>query len=145
MTVVAAVDIGTNSTRLLVVDGEETLAAESRGTRLGTGLQHSGRLDPAARERTLAAITDYMTAVREHGASIACIATSNAALSSIVVNPILAVSLTRIIVFFLEWSPLLRGLRGWGSRSRNRTTGGRLVVRSRNLALQALGGDVVSC
>ncbi len=50
--------------------------AESRGTRLGTGLQHVGRLDPAARERTLAAIADYMLAAREHGAVVACIATS---------------------------------------------------------------------
>jgi exopolyphosphatase/guanosine-5'-triphosphate,3'-diphosphate pyrophosphatase len=39
-------------------------------------LQHAGRLDPAARERTLAAIADYMDTVREHRASIACIATS---------------------------------------------------------------------
>jgi exopolyphosphatase/guanosine-5'-triphosphate,3'-diphosphate pyrophosphatase len=72
----ALISIGTNSTRLLVLDAGETLAAESRGTRLGTGLQHAGRLDPAARERTLAAIADYMEAVREQRASIACIATS---------------------------------------------------------------------
>ena len=71
------ISIGTNSTRLLVIDGaEKTLSAESRGTRLGTGLQQTGRLDPAARERTLAAIADYMLAVREHRARIACIATS---------------------------------------------------------------------
>lgn len=35
-----------------------------------------GRLDPAARERTLAAIADYMQTVRDHGAEVACIATS---------------------------------------------------------------------
>jgi exopolyphosphatase/guanosine-5'-triphosphate,3'-diphosphate pyrophosphatase len=39
-------------------------------------LQQSGRLDPAARERTLAAIAEYMELVRAHAASIACIATS---------------------------------------------------------------------
>lgn len=39
-------------------------------------MQHTGRLDPDARERTLAAIADYMLAVREHGAAVACIATS---------------------------------------------------------------------
>jgi exopolyphosphatase/guanosine-5'-triphosphate,3'-diphosphate pyrophosphatase len=72
----ALISIGTNSTRLLVLDGAETLSAESRGTRLGTGLQHTGRLDPEARERTLEAIADYVDRVREHGASIACIATS---------------------------------------------------------------------
>jgi exopolyphosphatase/guanosine-5'-triphosphate,3'-diphosphate pyrophosphatase len=60
----------------LVRDRSETLAVESRGTRLGTGLQHSGRLDPGACERTLAAVADYMLAVRAHGASVACIATS---------------------------------------------------------------------
>jgi exopolyphosphatase/guanosine-5'-triphosphate,3'-diphosphate pyrophosphatase len=49
---------------------------ESRGTRLGTGLQHTGRLDPDARERTLSAIADYMYITREHGALVACIATS---------------------------------------------------------------------
>jgi exopolyphosphatase/guanosine-5'-triphosphate,3'-diphosphate pyrophosphatase len=52
------------------------LAVDSRGTRLGTALQASGRLDPAARERTLAAVADYMRTVREHRATIACIATS---------------------------------------------------------------------
>jgi len=72
----ALISIGTNSTRLLVLDDGETLAVESRGTRLGTGLQHTGRLDPDARERTLAAIVGYMLRVRELGATIACIATS---------------------------------------------------------------------
>jgi exopolyphosphatase / guanosine-5'-triphosphate,3'-diphosphate pyrophosphatase len=72
----ALISIGTNSTRLLVQSGAEILAVDSRGTRLGTGLQHTGRLDPTARERTLAAVADYMLAVREHRAAIACIATS---------------------------------------------------------------------
>jgi exopolyphosphatase / guanosine-5'-triphosphate,3'-diphosphate pyrophosphatase len=70
------ISIGTNSTRLLVLDDAATLAVESRGTRLGTGLQQTGRLDPDARERTLAAIADYMGQVRAHRAGIACIATS---------------------------------------------------------------------
>ncbi len=52
------------------------MAVDSRGTRLGTGLQHAGRLDPAARERTLAAVADYMGTVRLHRAAVACIATS---------------------------------------------------------------------
>jgi exopolyphosphatase/guanosine-5'-triphosphate,3'-diphosphate pyrophosphatase len=72
----ALISIGTNSTRLLILDETGTLAAESRGTRLGTGLQQTGRLDPDARERTLAAVAEYMLAVRQHGAAIACIATS---------------------------------------------------------------------
>ena len=53
-----------------------TLAVESRGTRLGAGLQHSGRLDSDACERTLAAIADYMHDVRKYRAAVACIATS---------------------------------------------------------------------
>jgi exopolyphosphatase/guanosine-5'-triphosphate,3'-diphosphate pyrophosphatase len=72
----ALISIGTNSTRLLVLDRDATLVADSRGTRLGTGLQQTGRLDPDARARTLAAIGDYMDVVREHGATVACIATS---------------------------------------------------------------------
>jgi exopolyphosphatase/guanosine-5'-triphosphate,3'-diphosphate pyrophosphatase len=73
----ALISIGTNSTRLLVLDGAQTLSAESRGTRLGAGLQQAGRLDPAARERTLEAIADYVDRVRDYsGVSIACIATS---------------------------------------------------------------------
>jgi exopolyphosphatase/guanosine-5'-triphosphate,3'-diphosphate pyrophosphatase len=76
LSVRALISIGTNSTRLLVLDGTTTLVAESRGTRLGTGLQQAGRLDPAARERTLAAIADYIQMAREHKAVVACIATS---------------------------------------------------------------------
>jgi exopolyphosphatase/guanosine-5'-triphosphate,3'-diphosphate pyrophosphatase len=72
----ALISIGTNSTRLLVLDGETTLAAESRGTRLGAGLQSTGRLDPGACERTLAAIGDYIKIAHDHGAHVACIATS---------------------------------------------------------------------
>lgn len=53
-----------------------TLAAESRGTRLGAGIAERGGLDPAARERTLAAIADYVATVRNAGASLDCIATS---------------------------------------------------------------------
>jgi exopolyphosphatase/guanosine-5'-triphosphate,3'-diphosphate pyrophosphatase len=64
----ALVSIGTNSTRLLVLDGRLRIAAESRGTRLGTGITTNGRLDPAARERTLAALDDYLSLARARGA-----------------------------------------------------------------------------
>jgi exopolyphosphatase / guanosine-5'-triphosphate,3'-diphosphate pyrophosphatase len=61
---------------LLVLDGDRALAVDSRGTRLGAGLQHTGRLNPDARARTLAAIADYTQITRDHGAQLACIATS---------------------------------------------------------------------
>jgi exopolyphosphatase/guanosine-5'-triphosphate,3'-diphosphate pyrophosphatase len=69
--------IGTNSTRLLVLDGEERCAAESRGTRIGTAIGATGSIDPEARERTLAALDDYVEIARRCGATVAdAIATS---------------------------------------------------------------------
>ena len=44
MSRVAAVDIGTNSTRLLIADGTRELARESIVTRLGEGVDRTGRL-----------------------------------------------------------------------------------------------------
>jgi exopolyphosphatase/guanosine-5'-triphosphate,3'-diphosphate pyrophosphatase len=73
----ALVSIGTNSTRLLVLDGDRRLGAESRGTRIGQGIGATGSIDPAARERTLAAVDDYVTAARRLGATaVDAIATS---------------------------------------------------------------------
>ena len=77
----ALFSIGTNSTRLLVLRqaqaGTERLAAESRGTRIGTGIRAAGALDPAARERTLAAIDEYVEIARRLGVAQAdSIATS---------------------------------------------------------------------
>jgi exopolyphosphatase/guanosine-5'-triphosphate,3'-diphosphate pyrophosphatase len=73
----ALFSIGTNSTRLLVLDGDERTAAESRGTRIGAGIGVTGTLDPAARERTLAAIDEYAGIARARTATAAdAIATS---------------------------------------------------------------------
>ena len=73
----ALISIGTNSTRLLVLDGSRRLAAESRGTRIGQGLGADGTLAADARERTLAAIGDYVAIARERGArAIDVVATS---------------------------------------------------------------------
>lgn len=53
----AAVDIGTNSVRVAVLDADgRRLARRMRITRLGAGVDRTGRLDPAAVERTLAAV-----------------------------------------------------------------------------------------
>ena len=67
----AAVDSGTNSTRLLVVDaaGRE-LVRTTRITRLGQGVDATGRLDDAACERTLAVMADHRRAWESHGVAV---------------------------------------------------------------------------
>ncbi|HWT05848.1 MAG TPA: hypothetical protein VN224_08830 [Xanthomonadales bacterium] len=72
----ALFSIGTNSTRLLVLDGGQRVAAESRGTRIGAGIGVTGTLDPAARARTLAAIDEYAEIAR------ACTATAADAIAT---------------------------------------------------------------
>ena len=76
MTRVAAVDCGTNTIRLLVADliREETgrprlepLRRRNEIVRLGQGVDRTGRLDPAALERTLAAVEGYAADCAELG------------------------------------------------------------------------------
>jgi exopolyphosphatase/guanosine-5'-triphosphate,3'-diphosphate pyrophosphatase len=58
----AAVDCGTNSTRLLVVRASgEVAAREMQITRLGAGVDASRRLRPDAIDRTLEALREYRT------------------------------------------------------------------------------------
>jgi exopolyphosphatase/guanosine-5'-triphosphate,3'-diphosphate pyrophosphatase len=56
---VAAIDCGTNSIRLLITADGRDLAREMRIVRLGAGVDRTGWLDPAAIERTRAALTEY--------------------------------------------------------------------------------------
>jgi exopolyphosphatase / guanosine-5'-triphosphate,3'-diphosphate pyrophosphatase len=56
---VAAVDIGTNSTRLLVTQGEEDLVRESVVTGLGRGLSEKGALSSDAIRRTCRVLETY--------------------------------------------------------------------------------------
>lgn len=56
---VAAIDCGTNSTRLLVSDGRTMLERLMRITRLGQGVDATGRLAPEAIERTAAVLREY--------------------------------------------------------------------------------------
>jgi exopolyphosphatase / guanosine-5'-triphosphate,3'-diphosphate pyrophosphatase len=74
----ALFSIGTNSTRLLVLgEGDRRLAAESRGTRIGTGIGAAGTIDAAARNRTLAAIEEYVALSHDlRVAAVDAIATS---------------------------------------------------------------------
>jgi exopolyphosphatase/guanosine-5'-triphosphate,3'-diphosphate pyrophosphatase len=68
---VAAIDVGTNSTRLLVAeereDGFRPLERRMMITRLGQGVDQLRRLQPEALERTLATIADYAAACGEYG------------------------------------------------------------------------------
>lgn len=71
---VAAVDCGTNSTRLLVTGAAADGAAVDRAyidrrqtvTRLGRGVDASGRLDPAAVEETLDCLRTYRSVLDRH-------------------------------------------------------------------------------
>jgi exopolyphosphatase/guanosine-5'-triphosphate,3'-diphosphate pyrophosphatase len=68
----AALDVGTNSTRLLVADvaGGAIVAEHAREmviTRLGKGVDHSGRFDPAALARTLEVLAGYAATCRRLG------------------------------------------------------------------------------
>ena len=78
---IAVVDIGSNSTRLLVADVDGARVSEverqSRVTRLGRGVDLSGQLAAEAIEAACAAIADYMAICREAGVErIESIATS---------------------------------------------------------------------
>ena len=63
MTRVAAVDIGTSSTRLLIAEGDRELARESIVTRLGEGVDRSGRLGEAAMRRVLDVLAGFRVAI----------------------------------------------------------------------------------
>jgi exopolyphosphatase / guanosine-5'-triphosphate,3'-diphosphate pyrophosphatase len=68
---VGVVDIGTNSTRLLIADVDggdvDELDRRTRVTRLGQGVDASGALADEAIERVLAALDEYVDAIREAG------------------------------------------------------------------------------
>lgn len=84
---VGAIDMGTNSTRLLVADVDragagahlETLDRRMQITRLGQGVDADRRLRPEAVERTLAVLREYKAVLDELGVdSLRAVATSAA-------------------------------------------------------------------
>jgi exopolyphosphatase/guanosine-5'-triphosphate,3'-diphosphate pyrophosphatase len=73
---VAAVDIGTNSTNLLV-SGNGVRVFRTVDTRLGQGVDASRRLAPEAIDRTLAVLRDYRSEIdRHHAEQLVVVATS---------------------------------------------------------------------
>ncbi len=71
--IVAVVDVGTNSTRLLVADVDggrvrRELERRTTVTRLGEGVDETGRLSEQAIERVLAACASYRALIDGHGA-----------------------------------------------------------------------------
>jgi exopolyphosphatase / guanosine-5'-triphosphate,3'-diphosphate pyrophosphatase len=80
---VAAVDCGTNSIRLLIadIDTERSvltdIAREMRIVRLGEGVDRTGRLSPAALDRTIGALREYAGLIaRASPAGVRMVATS---------------------------------------------------------------------
>ena len=69
---VAVVDVGTNSTRLLIAEVQdggsdvEALVRRSQVTRLGHGVDASGTLDPDSVERTWRVLEGYREEIDEH-------------------------------------------------------------------------------
>lgn len=64
---VAAIDCGTNSIRLLITGDGGIVEQELRIVRLGAGVDRTGRLDPAAIERTRVALAEYRALIDLHG------------------------------------------------------------------------------
>ncbi|GAB4049340.1 Ppx/GppA phosphatase family protein [Catellatospora paridis] len=74
---VAAIDCGTNSIRLLITENGRDVERLMRIVRLGAGVDRTGRLDPAAIERTRVALAEYRGLIESHGVTrIRMVATS---------------------------------------------------------------------
>ena len=82
MTRVAVVDIGTNSTRLLVAEPEDgtlrELARESIVTRLGEGVDATGRLGDEPQARVFDALDGYREVMDAHDATVRTVVMTSA-------------------------------------------------------------------
>lgn len=76
----AAIDLGTNSVRLLVAEARgatwRALAEAQRVTRLGEGQERAGGLAEAPIARTVAVVADYVARAERLGAAVRIVATS---------------------------------------------------------------------
>jgi exopolyphosphatase / guanosine-5'-triphosphate,3'-diphosphate pyrophosphatase len=79
MSSLAAIDCGTNSTRLLISRDGRAVDRRMTITRLGAGVAASGRLDPTAIDRTLATLGEYRSAMDDHGVERVRITATSAA------------------------------------------------------------------
>jgi exopolyphosphatase / guanosine-5'-triphosphate,3'-diphosphate pyrophosphatase len=78
--VYAALDCGTNSTRLLIENEHgDALVREMRITRLGQGVDATGALHPDAIERTYAVLREYRQLMDNHGVTQGRLAATSAA------------------------------------------------------------------
>ncbi len=75
---VAALDCGTNSTRLLIREAGRPDRREMRITRLGRGVDATGKLDPEAIARTLAVLSEYRVLMDERGVTRARLVATSA-------------------------------------------------------------------
>ena len=76
---VAAIDCGTNSTRLLIHDGTTTIERLMTITSLGQGVDATGRLAPDAIERTTECLRGYREVMDRHGVERVRITATSAA------------------------------------------------------------------
>jgi exopolyphosphatase/guanosine-5'-triphosphate,3'-diphosphate pyrophosphatase len=95
---VAAVDIGTNTVRLLVADRDESLARlawvrrAATVTRLGRGVDAKRSLHPEAVARTLAALEDYRGIIAEERVTAAAAVATSAVRDVVDAGPFLDVA-----------------------------------------------------
>src|SRR5450631_3398824 len=79
-TAIAAIDCGTNSTRLLVADADgHPLERLTRITRLGQGVDATGRLAPQAIPRSVAVLAEYRRVMDRLGVGRGRLAATSAA------------------------------------------------------------------
>ena len=76
---VAILDFGTNTTRLLITDGDAVEVRAHRVTGIGRGLSRTGRLNETGVERVLEAVTEFNSLILKNGVKkIRAVATSAA-------------------------------------------------------------------
>ena len=66
---IAAVDCGTNTIKLLIGDPPDVAVRETRMVRLGQGVDRTGRISDEALARAFAAVDEYAALVRAHDVS----------------------------------------------------------------------------